>query len=561
MIMERPSLINKIPIVHPTNLFDGQLELGTIDTTGKNISLENRMRSKNYINVYPGVSYRIENNKGYTENFVCWYDNFKKLIKTSKDVVCEKAPINAKYMRFIIIGDDLTTRITLTTDLPIGASQNTKELIIPSENIAGINEVLYELKLGGVSQFSNSGIQSVDSSEFVLCAVKNARFRKSYHIIPEATVPQMPLGYLFHDSIVGGTADIYYAANYADKASKIGVFDGLLTNGIPRRWNAAIGEDGEIIWVNDSNSSKRGKIPRVHVAGVYDTAPELAFGVDDTIPQAWLQNCGIDFAKDSSGNEYCIFGEYTGSRIGTLHVWKVTKPYNDKTNWTKVMSKIQGTSHVATDNDIWHFHTANYDPYSNTWYVTSGDTDEHTKWWKSEDEGNTWTQIVDITKEWPSQVARVLNFIFTKDYIYWANDYGTNHGLYRLPRDSEGKMDVSNPPTKLCDLNPNQSTYATCYMHSPHGLLMLDRVDTAFAENTDTLDVCFWSFKENKLYTVAKIKRRSESGVFGFRCKAYTLYQGLYDKRMIVGFEENFNNMDMIYNDSGRRTTVTLEVI
>ena len=456
--------------------------------------------------------------------------------------------------------------LNMLRNIQDNASNVFKWLKDKDSSINTLQQKKYKIRIGSVAQFG-AGITSGDDSEHVLCAVKTAVTRKAFQTTAAKNVQRMPLGYLYHDNVVGGTGKLWYAPNNADNASEISTFQGVLSaEGIPSGWHFAIGEAGEIIAVIEGDVQARGqRVPRVLTsADNYAASNQVAFtpGVD-TYPIGWLQNCGMDFGKDASGNEYFIFGEYTGASTPDkkVYLWKVTKPYTSRSNWRIVGTFNQTTNNTTSDGDAWHIHSVQQDPYTNIWYVTTGDTDTSCCWYKSEDHGENWTKIVNGAV-WGSQINRVLNLVFTKDYIYWANDYGTNHGLYRLPRDANGKMNVSVAPTKLSDLNKNQSTYATIMLHEPNGLLMLDRVDIAFSGNTNKLDISFWSFDDNQLYILDTLTRRADapSNEFGFRCKAYTLNQGINDKRIIVGFGEYANRLDLPWNDNGRRTTLALEI-
>ena len=165
--------------------------------------------------------------------------------------------------------------------------------------------------------------------------------------------------------------------------------------------------------------------------------------------------------------------------------------------------------------------------------------------------------MVDHT-HWESQIARVLNFSFTEDYVYWGNDYGTNHSLNRVARNEETGVIDPSTRVKLAELNKLQSTYATILTHSPAGILLLDRVDPEFSHRTDELEIQFWSFDHERLHILSKLKRLSnkQDETFGFRCKAYTLNQGIYDTRLAVGFGNAYPNLLDIEgnNDEGRKT-------
>jgi len=408
----------------------------------------------------------------------------------------------------------------------------------------------HRVTVGSIGQIG-AGITNGDDSEYTLTAIKYLHTRSILSGSAATETPHLPVGYLYHSTPYSAANKLYYSANRADRPEHIGDLDFD-----PYHYQSAIGEDGEIIWVNDGDRTTK---PRVHTSDSYNTSNTIQ---TDVTPIAWLQNNGIDFAKDSLGNEYCIFGEYTGNIVSEVHLWKVTKPYTDPLNWRRVMTQTQ-IPHTSTEsNGVWHFHTVNYDSYTGVWYATSGDQEQLCKWWYSTDEGETWTLFVQgDTIGWEEQIARLVGFAFTKDYVYWGNDYGTNHSLNRVSRDVNGIIDPATR-VKLAELIKNQSTYTTAVLHSPPGILMYDRVDAYFAGNTDELTLDFWSFEDEKIHTLTTFKRDPSkvNTVFGFRCKTYSLYQGIYDTKMMVGFGVYPNWLDMPYNENERRVSVTLDV-
>lgn len=407
----------------------------------------------------------------------------------------------------------------------------------------------YSLEVGGVGQQGGSMVTGY-TPEASLCGLKMLHRAPVTGAIPAADIPAFPVGFLYSD-VLGNTGEVWYAHGVPENSESLGILTGFTV----KNFKAAIGGDGEILWV--SNATSRGLNPRVS-AGGSPSAPamvDVATSAGIT-PMKWLGSAA-GFATDASNNEYFMFGEYSGGGlVGSLNVWKVTKPYTDPANWTIALA--------VPNTDVLHIHSCQYDVHSGAWYVTAGDTDAQVRWFQSTDHGATWTQVMDSTSGWPSQVGRTCSLAFTEDYVYWGNDWVTNHGLWRLPRLAGGPVDFSAPPTKVVSLNAKQSTYSTILMENPRGILFLDRVDSVSASTTGTLDVEFYDFDSDTLHTVATIPRRSDLGAvpFGFRCLTYTLQQGPYDDRIVVGFDAAYpNGMELPWNEGGRRATLALRVV
>lgn len=355
--------------------------------------------------------------------------------------------------------------------------------------------------------------------------------------------------YVFTSSITAGNTNEVWAATSTPDTP---VLQGTASFA-PYLYHPSVSNDtGDTIWVHGATS--RAASPRV---GDYDAAAivDVFSATGGKHPMKWLGSAGAGFATDDSNNEYFMFAEYPGgSSVGDMYVWKVTQPYSNPANWSRVLTVPYPT--------VWHFHSCQHDPYSGAWYVMAGDTDEQTRWYQSTDHGATWTTVADQSSGWPSQVMRSCNLAFTENYVYWGNDNRANHGLYRLPRTVGGLIDTSAPPTKLADLNDVQSTYATVLLDRPKGILLLDRVDAIpGVESITTLDVEFYGFASGTIQTIETIARRADkTSAFGFRCKTYTLEQGT-DDRIFVGFDNTYpNDMDLPGNAGGALTTLALTV-
>lgn len=92
----------------PYNLFDGQLEVGTISqTTGQNESGSSTIRTINYIEVVSGKQYTLETTENYNAIRIFQYDSNKNLLSTSVGFVVANASINyillnnTQYVRFV----------------------------------------------------------------------------------------------------------------------------------------------------------------------------------------------------------------------------------------------------------------------------------------------------------------------------------------------------------------------------------------------------------------------------------------------------------------------------
>jgi hypothetical protein len=100
-----------------------------------------------------------------------------------------------------------------------------------------------------------------------------------------------------------------------------------------------------------------------------------------------------------------VFAEYS-TTAETLRIMRST---NQGANWTAVKSLT----------DIRHFHSVDRDPYTGDWYVTSGDTDSESRWWKSTDSGATFTAITNMTGV---QVVTLGLSFPSPGAVVWASD-------------------------------------------------------------------------------------------------------------------------------------------
>ena len=507
------------------NVEDDIWEMGSVNINGANIDSTTCIRTKDKI--YLNMGDKITCIDGYSfivMNFI------GDALESFTDFITDYVMPQSNNVRII-----LKNNTSASTDTTIKKNIHITKYEVYRK---------FDVKIEGVGLINNT-YNNTDLEEYSLCAIKNRIVNGK---------PNIPIGYLYHSSSKTNNG-IYYSSNKLDIPVKI---KDLAFN--PNGKTIAISpKHGDIIFLP---IEFRGN-PRV-----LSNSTETTINIVNQQPIGWLNNCGCDFGIDSEGNEFFIFGEYTGASSAdytTVNIWKVTYPYTELSNWNIVKSFERTSAYTASEEGkVWHIHTLQRDPYTNIWYCTTGDEDLSCTWWYSTDEGTTWIKLHDGTV-WDSQVARVLNFIFTKDYIYWANDWGTNHSLNRIKRSSNTNVININTYEKLTELNKAQSTYATCYLNYPNGILMLDRTEKTLTNSMkpSILQIQFYSFDDEKLYNLKTLSIiNSQNNVsFGFRAKCATLYQGIYDNRIAVGFDKKYPfNVELEGNENMNRTSLLLTV-
>ena len=267
-------------------------------------------------------------------------------------------------------------------------------------------------------------------------------------------------------------------------------------------------------------------------------------------PKGWLYNSGVEFIVDSSGTEHCLFAEYSGSysRGEKMYVWKGTYPYTSPSDWKTVYSATtdyNDTFTAGTGGSVTHFHMVRRDPWTGILYLSSGDLPGQLQWWYSLDEGESWVLLAsdgwDAATDagYEEHCLRTINFIFTKDYIYWATDHGTNHTLNKVSRNAETGIIDTSTRVKLADLPYGQATNSLCYVESPNGLFLFERIDTGYPSYySSPIKVLFWSFERERLETLIELKQlKADWG--GHRGKCYFNYTNGAEPRPAMGFADN----------------------
>lgn len=352
-------------------------------------------------------------------------------------------------------------------------------------------------------------------------------------------------GYLFH-KLQNNDGSLWYGSDF-NRIDKIG---DVSFNPTLMRF-AISPKDGRIIAVQ--RDVRNG-------IWVWDGTAETHLTNFATQPMAWLYNSGVDFIN-SGTDEYCVFAEYSSTVVSgnVLNVWRGKYPYTSVSDWSIVYSQSQGTQ-------ITHFHMIRRDPWSNILYLTAGDSSPESKWWYSTDYGATWTLLVSGSDTgWGNSLCRTINFIFTEDYIYWATDHGQagaqHHTLNRIARNSQtGVMDLSTKE-QLTLLPQLYATNSLCYVESPNGLFMYDRIDTASSSVFgEPIRMLFWDFATEQLVEIASLKLTQETWG-GSRGKCYINYTNSKQPMPAMGFSIDTPCIfDLVCDDPSRIGTIAYDV-
>lgn len=180
---------------------------------------------------------------------------------------------------------------------------------------------------------------------------------------------------------------------------------------------------------------------------------------------------GIAFGTGYSNTNTVLFGEYGGA-AGDYNVFRSA---DGGVTWASVLAKVNPTV-------IRHFHTMHYNPNDGNWYATSGDSDEQVHWWKSVDDGLTFTEIFDGSSATVNaQKYRTVGMVFPEDdtAIYASDDYeGAGSAVYSV------KLSDITAITKLTDLP------GIAYGIAQHGMEIVAVTTSGYNNSDKTAYVC-----------------------------------------------------------------------
>lgn len=371
---------------------------------------------------------------------------------------------------------------------------------------------------------------------------------------------------------VDNTTDRYYFSDGINRPLHyLFTFDRGLAGGHSGVYSATVLPNGDVLFVyrtefasgsttNPTDAPRRN--PVLYVAAEGYTPVVIDFG-DSVKPSGWLQNVGV--CRGCADNRLFI-AEYTRANLPMARCWRVDEPISDPANW-----------HIALEHEIVHpygsgfkhYHTAQRDAYTNTEYFTSGDDDTSSGIWASTDDGQSFAQLGETDrKRW-----RMLNMVFTPEYIFWASDdwsdSAPNHTLWRASRDSAGVLD----PESLVEVynfrdldrlsvTPGSymrlATYSTSYFSKYNALLLLDRDD---AGTHNSIQIRVYDIDEDSLYVAATVAPAANAPgkAWGFRCETVELYPE--GDEMTISFGRNYENRIDVLGNPAHNALNQLNVI
>lgn len=282
------------------------------------------------------------------------------------------------------------------------------------------------------------------------------------------------------------------------------------------RYKYAVLKNGDIIAVrrvehissgSDENNRRN---PFVYLASEnWAVKHEVDFGAS-LKPCGWLENCG--FVSMPNGD--AMFCEYTRPGVVTANCWKISGDPTDSTSW-HIVKSFTLSGHI--NEGFKHCHAVNYDYYNDVYYLCTGDDDVGAMVWYSIDDGDSWT----LAREPSEKYCRVLNMIFTPEYIYWASDTTLSgmHYLFRCERNN-GVIDYSTV-TELANLYvAGVASYGISYIYDYNAIVIMDKADS----KRTTLPFRIYDINSNSLLTMGTLETANgETQFIGFRTE-YTSF-------------------------------------
>lgn len=187
-----------------------------------------------------------------------------------------------------------------------------------------------------------------------------------------------------------------------------------------------------------------------------------------------------------------MFAEYGGTENSVFRVWKTT---NKGATWTQAFSQT-GNNGVTGAGEIRHFHCLQIDPFTNHWWLGSGDIPSQCKIWKSTDNGVTWTLVGGGSEDF-----RTLGFVFEKDHIYWGMDSTTNSvkvAIFKSPKNDLSLREAIGYQAE------NYPIYQITKTYFPNGFLIFPQHEPPLIFK-GKVSVQFYDLEDKKLKTVAQL--------------------------------------------------------
>jgi hypothetical protein len=269
--------------------------------------------------------------------------------------------------------------------------------------------------------------------------------------------------------------------------------------------------------------------PIVYPHDDYTNPVRVQFG-NNPAPISWLQNDGC-YCEDSR----MFIAEYTRFQHDYAYVWRVGKPYTNKSDWEivksfKVSGEIRGFKHC---------HNIERDPFTGVLWLTTGDIPPNSGEqlegtpgiYYSSDNGTTWATLLEGSEKY----CRQINFIWLEDYVYWCSDTSdvSKHFLIRAKRNTNGIIDISTIEDLYQWYLP-VATYNICYCENPKGILCLDRYDRT-TDATEPIPFLFWDIEKGQMVCIGGSDIYNGT-MAGYRVEGMSHYPQANGEGYLIGF-------------------------
>lgn len=192
---------------------------------------------------------------------------------------------------------------------------------------------------------------------------------------------------------------------------------------------------------------------------IFYSVDERNWLLDYTTKGRGIRN-SFSYTYDSISQTTHVFAhDYTVTGQDTFphSVYRKTISPINKTQWEKVFT-FYSKDQWAVDKSLFpacrHIHSLVTDPYTGHIWIGTGDLNQHSHIYYSDDNGNTWKHVGMGSQEW-----RVLSIWFTRGFVYWSMDTAAPpQKLFRISRNiynKNGYWPDMSPIVSRGELNPN----------------------------------------------------------------------------------------------------------
>ena len=272
----------------------------------------------------------------------------------------------------------------------------------------------------------------------------------------------------------------------------------------------------------------------------YDEPTMNMIGSMDIGTRDWLSsthNIDSGVIKGTYTN-VIIFGEYAHTYCEPVESVRIWKTLDRGATWIQIKS-FNADNGSRGSGEVRHIHGLRIDPYTNDWWLCTGDSNPQCRIYRSQDSGENWELVVS-----GSQHERTTSFVFEKDYIFFgmdSPDAGIKSSVYKLNKNTLDKSEV-------CQVYSNYAIYSLTRTLYPKGFLIWTVKESSSLDD-DYMVIQFYSYDTNSLVDVAKINI-SDYGYFtGFNSASN--YQDIRTGAIISRASDTFKN-DYLGNSVNR---------